>query len=106
MTEEITRRTELAHRSNDGVDVYLFWDERTNRVTVDVLDAKAGESFVLEIDGGDALDAFNHPYAYATRLTPDRGAWTEGLAASVNSARNSHKRTTNPRRNDHARTDR
>jgi hypothetical protein len=28
-TTTITRRTELAHRTSDGIDVYLFW-ERAN----------------------------------------------------------------------------
>ena len=65
MTTAITRRTELAHRTSDGIDVYLFWNEPTSRVTVVVLDARTGDSFDLEVDGGDALDAFNHPYAYA-----------------------------------------
>ena len=30
----ITRRTELAHRRSEGIDVYLFWNEPTSRVTV------------------------------------------------------------------------
>jgi hypothetical protein len=56
----------LAHRSNDGLDVYLFWDEPTGRVTVSVVDQRADESFVFEVEGRRALDAFNHPYAYAS----------------------------------------
>jgi hypothetical protein len=39
MTKTIPMRTELAHRTSDGIDVYLFWNEPTNRVTVGVLDA-------------------------------------------------------------------
>jgi len=65
MTRTITKRTELAHRASDGIDVYLYWNEPTSRVTVDVFDARAGHGFELEVDGGRALDAFNHPYAYA-----------------------------------------
>ena len=61
----INSRTELAHRSCDGIDVYLFWNESTNEVTVGLVDARAGESFEFEIDERNALDAFNHPYAYA-----------------------------------------
>ena len=63
MTTSITRRAELAHRTDDGIDVYLFWHEPTNRVTVGVMDARADESFEFEVDGRHALDAFNHPYA-------------------------------------------
>lgn len=59
--------TELAYRTNDGMDVYLFWHGDTNRVILHVLDARTDESFELTVDGRDALDAFNHPYAFAAR---------------------------------------
>jgi hypothetical protein len=91
MTTTITRRTELAHRTGDGIDVYLFWNEPTGRVTVGVLDARTDDGFELEVDGRHALDAFNHPYAYAGR--PD-------------STRQRPGGTTNPWRTDHASTDR
>jgi hypothetical protein len=80
-TTTITRRTELAHRTNDGLDVCLFWSEPTGRVTVSVRDARTDDSFELEVDGRHALEVFNHPYAYA--------------------GNNDHLRRTN-----HARTDR
>ena len=60
-----TDRRELAHRQNDGIDVTLFWNRGTDRVTIDVLDARSGEILEFEVDGSAALDAFNHPYAYA-----------------------------------------
>jgi hypothetical protein len=65
----ITRRTELAHRTNDGLHVYLFWNEPTSRVTVRVHDARGDDSCEFEVDGRHALDAFNHPYALRR---PDR----------------------------------
>jgi hypothetical protein len=86
MTTTISRRTELAHRTSGGIDIFLFWNEPTSRVTVDVRDTRTDESFELEVDGLHALDAFNHPYAYA------RG--------------DVQRATTNRWRNDHARTDR
>ena len=58
---------ELDHRSGDGIDVWLLWNTRTNRVTVSVHDERLGDSFELEVSGGEALDAFQHPYAYAGR---------------------------------------
>jgi hypothetical protein len=57
---------ELAHRAGDGIDVSLYWNERTNRVAVKVYDARSGESFELDVDGRSALDAYRHPFAYAT----------------------------------------
>jgi hypothetical protein len=75
MTMTITRRTELAHRTSNGIDIYLFWNEQTGRVTVSVIDGQADHSFEFEVDGRHALDAFNHPYAYAAQpATAERGA--------------------------------
>ena len=58
---------ELDQRHGDGIDVRLLWNSATNRVTVRVNDTKLGESFELDVDGPEALDAFHHPYAYAGR---------------------------------------
>jgi hypothetical protein len=61
----LTDRRELAHRASDGIEVTLFWTKATNRVTIAVLDSHSDESLVFDVSGRDALDAFNHPYAYA-----------------------------------------
>ena len=107
MTTSITRRTELAHRTSDGIDVYLFWNEPTNRVTIAVIEARTDDGFELEVGGRHALDAFNHPYAYAARgCTTDPRAPLDGLAASRDTGRDSQETTINPRRSNHARTDR
>jgi hypothetical protein len=66
-----TDRRELAHRTSDGIEVTMFWTKATNRITVAVLDSHSDESLTFEVGGRDALDAFNHPYAYAaTRRSP------------------------------------
>jgi hypothetical protein len=67
-------RTELAHRASGGIDVYLFWNEPTNRVTVGIRDARGDDSFEFEVDGRYALDAFNHPYVYADRVSDSESA--------------------------------
>ena len=56
---------ELDHRSNDGIDVTLLWSPRTNRVWISVADARRDDTFDLDVDPADALDAFHHPYVYA-----------------------------------------
>ena len=86
MTATITRRTELAHRSSDGIDVHLFWNEPTSRVTVSVHDARTDDSFELEVDGRHGLDAFNHPYAYAARRHPG----SDSQEATINPWRINH----------------
>lgn len=64
-TTAFTERRELAHRCSDGIEVALFWCAPSNRVAVAVLDTHSGEALEFEVDGSAALDAFNHPYAYA-----------------------------------------
>jgi hypothetical protein len=65
ITELHSRRTELAHRESNGIEVSLFWTAATNRVTVEVVDASLNERFEVIVDPAEALDAFHHPYAYA-----------------------------------------
>jgi hypothetical protein len=60
-----TNRRELAHRTSDGIEVTLFWTNATNPVTIAVLDTRSDEALEFDVDGSAALDAFNHPYAYA-----------------------------------------
>jgi predicted lipase len=64
-TTDLTERRELAQRTNDGIDVTLFWSKASNRVTISVLHTRSATALEFDVDGADALDAFNHPYAYA-----------------------------------------
>jgi hypothetical protein len=57
---------ELAHRSNDGIEVTLFWQPGTDVLTVCVCDERRGAYFEIEPEAKDALDAFYHPYSYAS----------------------------------------
>jgi hypothetical protein len=57
---------ELDQRSGDGVNVTLLWHSETNRVFLTVEDERVGESFKFGVAAEDALDAFRHPYAYAS----------------------------------------
>ena len=57
---------ELAHRSADGVEVTLLWSKRASRVFLRVRDERTGDEFELTVPPANALDAFNHPYAYAS----------------------------------------
>jgi hypothetical protein len=63
-----TERRELAHRTSDGIDVTLFWNKPSRRVTIAVLDTRSYDALEFDVEGSDALDAFNHPYAYAAAL--------------------------------------
>jgi hypothetical protein len=50
------------------VEVSLLWSRRTNRVLVIVRDTRTDEEFELVVPKERALDAFHHPYAYASSL--------------------------------------
>lgn len=57
----------LAIRQNEGILISLDWNSDSNEVSCHVL--TASEDFTLrEIPHPLALDVFNHPYAYASRL--------------------------------------
>ncbi len=55
---------ELAHRLGDGFEVKLLWGEEDGRLTVVVNDWRTEESFDVEARADNALDVFNHPFAY------------------------------------------
>ncbi len=67
MKRKITAPTrELAQRLSGTVEVLLLWHPVIERVELSVRDVATGAGFRLEVAPGNALDAFHHPYAYAT----------------------------------------
>jgi hypothetical protein len=65
-TTQDTRVRELDCRSSDGIEVRLLWREPTAQVWVSVADTRSGTSFEFPVAAADALEAFHHPYAFAT----------------------------------------
>ena len=63
---KIQPRRELAHRSTGGIDVTLLWHPDTHELTVCVCDQRRGAYFEFEPEAEHALDAFYHPYSYAS----------------------------------------
>ena len=57
---------ELDRRLNDGFDVRLLWNSRTDCVFVAIEDQRDGISFEFQVDAATALEAFQHPFAYAS----------------------------------------
>ena len=79
MTTALTERRELAHRTTDGIDVTLVWSQPSDRVTIAVFHSRSATALEFEVDGVDALDAFNHPYAYAATGGTRRIATPHGV---------------------------
>jgi hypothetical protein len=58
---------ELAQRVTGKDEVLLLWHPESDRVELAVRDVATGVSFHLDVEPGNAIDAFYHPYAYAAR---------------------------------------
>ena len=68
LTTGDTGMRELDHRSSDDIEVTLLWSARTNRVFVSVLERRSEALFEFEVAPAQALEAFQHPYAYAQHV--------------------------------------
>ena len=64
VTSEPTR--ELAQRLTGRVEVLLLWHPDIDSVELSLEDRATGMGFQVEVAPENALDAFNHPYAYAS----------------------------------------
>jgi hypothetical protein len=72
MTQQTATDTlfeELAHRENNGIDVTLLWRRTDNHLSVYVVDDRTGAVYEISVRPHQALDAFEHPFAY---LSSDR----------------------------------
>ena len=59
-------RRVLAERKNAGIQVTLLWAQDTNAISVLVRDHSTDDQFELSVEpAANALDTFEHPYAYA-----------------------------------------
>lgn len=77
-----TTMRELHSRDNDGIHVRLLSSERERRLAVAVTDTRTADAFCIEVrDGENALEVFNHPYAYAASHAVD----TAGVFAAAES---------------------
>jgi hypothetical protein len=57
---------ELAQRLIGGIEVVLLWHPDTNSLELSLLDLAAHTGCRVEVAPEDAIDAFYHPYVYAT----------------------------------------
>lgn len=64
-TEALFR--ELAYRESDGIEVSLLWSTTDGSLSVYVTDRRTEDAFELDVAPTEALEAFQHPFAYAGR---------------------------------------
>ena len=55
---------ELDHRVGDGFEVRLLWGADDGELKVVVDDWRTDEHFEIAANADNALDVFNHPFAY------------------------------------------
>ena len=60
-----SRAVDLAERHSQDLDVFLMWGKRSGRLWVRVTHRVSGRTARIEASAGNALDVFNHPFAYA-----------------------------------------
>jgi hypothetical protein len=58
------RFRELAHRSDNGVDITLSWHAETDKLLVCVYDERRDVYFEIRPARDFALDVYYHPYAH------------------------------------------
>jgi hypothetical protein len=58
---------ELDFRSENGVEVTLFWWRQANHLAVSVVDESVGNAFVIPVGDAPPLEVFKRPYAHAAR---------------------------------------
>ena len=56
---------ELADRHSNDLSVFLLWARFSGRLWVDVVHRRTGRVARIEATPANALDVFNHPFAYA-----------------------------------------
>jgi hypothetical protein len=68
-----TIRTELAHRSDNGIDVTLVWVRGSgcDATIVCVCDRRDGAYFEIPTEPRLALDVYHHPFVYRDFSTVD-----------------------------------
>lgn len=55
---------QMAHRANTFIEVTLLWRQADNSVLLRLVEVANRVEFELHVRPENALDAFNHPYAY------------------------------------------
>ena len=64
MSAQTGTRRELAHRANDGIEVWLYWEKVADLLTLEVYDGRNEQYYEVDVPRDRAMDAFHHPFAY------------------------------------------
>jgi hypothetical protein len=59
-----TARRELANRRNGGLEITLYWHAGDDSISIDIHQEATEETMSFPVPADQALDAFDHPFAY------------------------------------------
>jgi hypothetical protein len=65
--EHVAAVVDLAERHSPDLDVVLMWAKPSDRLWVVVTHRRSGRTARIDAPARNALDVFNHPFAYAGR---------------------------------------
>jgi len=65
--EQVATVVDLAERHSPDLDVVLMWAKPSDRLWVVVTHRRSGRTARIDASARNALDVFNHPFAYAGR---------------------------------------
>jgi hypothetical protein len=68
----LTGRRELANRRNGGLEIILYWHANDNSISIDIHQESTEETMSFPVPADQALDAFDHPFAYLASKGDDR----------------------------------
>jgi hypothetical protein len=92
-----TAIVELDYRQGGGFEVALLWHRDIEAVSLTIRDSRSGQSLEVPVAHDQAMQAFNHPFAYAASIsahyavkdvfTESRPHWVTTTAAHLWSGR-------------------
>lgn len=67
MESEPLNEVELMSRRSNGIEVFLMWCKETNLVSIVINDLHSEQSNAFPVPNEEAMQAFEHPFAYAPK---------------------------------------
>jgi hypothetical protein len=58
---------DIASRSSGGIEVALIWNREDESLVVFAYDATSEETLAIDVSGAEAVEVYEHPFAYAHR---------------------------------------
>jgi hypothetical protein len=76
---------DIASRRSGGIEVMLMWNRLDETLAVVAFDAKTNEELTIPVLGDEAVEVYQHPFAYAHRSSSicDKRTSRAGVRAAL-----------------------